>query len=114
MRTVHDCTALSFLADVFHICAVLCDQVNPAVTLSLLATRRLDVLRALVYIAAQCLGASLGAGALYLALPLKTTADHFINRVSSRDIIVKFDKRNYIFLFYALFLPPSSPSFRCP
>nr|QKE23014.1 aquaporin 14 [Pagrus major] len=56
-------------------------QVNPAVTLSLLATRRIDVLRALVYITAQCLGASLGAGALYLALPLKTTADHFVNRV---------------------------------
>uniref|UniRef100_A0A3Q3G1N8 Aquaporin-4-like n=1 Tax=Labrus bergylta TaxID=56723 RepID=A0A3Q3G1N8_9LABR len=56
-------------------------QVNPAVTLSLLATRRLDVLRAFVYIAAQCLGASLGTGALYLALPLKTTAEHFVNRV---------------------------------
>uniref|UniRef100_UPI0037E84022 aquaporin-4 n=1 Tax=Semicossyphus pulcher TaxID=241346 RepID=UPI0037E84022 len=56
-------------------------QVNPAVTLSLLATRRLDVLRALVYIVAQCLGASLGAGALYLALPLKATADHFVNKV---------------------------------
>ncbi|XP_067383414.1 aquaporin-4 isoform X2 [Channa argus] len=55
--------------------------VNPAVTLSLLATRRLEVLRALVYITAQCLGASLGAGALYLALPLNTTADHFVNRV---------------------------------
>nr|QBQ04084.1 aquaporin 4 [Clarias magur] len=56
-------------------------QVNPAVTLSLLATRRLDVLRALVYIAAQCVGASLGAGALYLALPLKATAEFFVNRV---------------------------------
>ncbi|XP_036960771.1 aquaporin AQPAe.a isoform X2 [Acanthopagrus latus] len=56
-------------------------QVNPAVTLSLLATRRIEFLRALVYITAQCLGASLGAGALYLALPLKTTADHFVNRV---------------------------------
>ncbi|XP_003963480.1 aquaporin-4 isoform X2 [Takifugu rubripes] len=56
-------------------------QVNPALTLALLATRRLDVLRALVYIAAQCLGACLGAGALYLALPLKTTAEHFVNKV---------------------------------
>ncbi|XP_028265984.1 aquaporin AQPAe.a [Parambassis ranga] len=56
-------------------------QVNPAVTLSLLATRRLDVLRALLYIAIQCLGASLAAGALYLALPIKTTADHFVNKV---------------------------------
>lgn len=65
---------------------VLSDQVNPALTLSLLATRRLDVLRALVYITAQCLGAFLGAGALYLALPLKTTADHFVNKVSSQVI----------------------------
>ncbi|XP_042346897.1 aquaporin-4 [Plectropomus leopardus] len=56
-------------------------QVNPALTLALLATRRLDVLRAVVYMAAQCLGATLGAGALYLALPVKTTADHFVNKV---------------------------------
>ncbi|CAB1329387.1 unnamed protein product [Coregonus sp. 'balchen'] len=56
-------------------------QVNPAVTLSLLATRRLDLVRALVYVGAQCLGASLGAGALYLALPHKTTADCFVSRV---------------------------------
>lgn len=61
-------------------------QVNPALTLALLATRRLDVLRALVYITAQCLGACLGAGALYLALPLETTAEHFVNKVSSRDV----------------------------
>lgn len=60
-----------------------CPQVNPALTLALLATRRLDALRALVYITAQCLGACLGAGALYLALPLKTTAEHFVNKVSS-------------------------------
>ncbi|RVE70795.1 hypothetical protein OJAV_G00067910 [Oryzias javanicus] len=56
-------------------------QVNPSLTLSLLATRRLDALRALVYIAAQCLGACLAAWMLYLALPLKTTAEHFVNRV---------------------------------
>ncbi|XP_071368835.1 aquaporin-4 [Centroberyx affinis] len=56
-------------------------QVNPAVTLALLATRRVDVLRALVYIAAQCVGAFLGTGALYLALPLKLTADSFLNKV---------------------------------
>ncbi|XP_032377725.1 aquaporin-4 [Etheostoma spectabile] len=56
-------------------------QVNPAVTLALLATRKLEVVRAVVYIVAQCLGACLGAGALYLALPVKTTADHFVNRV---------------------------------
>ena len=62
------------------------DQVNPAVTLALLATRRQDVLRAVVYIAAQCLGASLGAGALYLTLPVKTAADHFVNKVSPQIV----------------------------
>ncbi|KAM9343829.1 aquaporin AQPAe.a [Pholidichthys leucotaenia] len=56
-------------------------QVNPALTLSLLATRRMEVLRTIVYIIAQCLGASLGAGALYLALPLKMTSVHFVNKV---------------------------------
>ncbi|XP_068607950.1 aquaporin-4 [Brachionichthys hirsutus] len=56
-------------------------QVNPAVTLALLATRRMDVPKALVFITAQCTGAFLGAGALFLALPLKSTADHFVNRV---------------------------------
>nr|QKE23084.1 aquaporin 14 [Helostoma temminkii] len=56
-------------------------QMNPAVTLSLLATRRLDIVKALVYMTAQCLGACLGAGTLYLALPLKSTADYFVNRV---------------------------------
>uniref|UniRef100_A0A8C6TZ36 Aquaporin 14 n=1 Tax=Neogobius melanostomus TaxID=47308 RepID=A0A8C6TZ36_9GOBI len=56
-------------------------QVNPSVTLALLATRRMDVTRAMVYIAAQCVGAFLSTGALYLALPLKATADHFVNKV---------------------------------
>ncbi|XP_076133111.1 aquaporin-4 [Alosa pseudoharengus] len=56
-------------------------QVNPAVTLAFLATRRLEALRALVYVAAQCLGATLGTGILYLALPQKSTAESFANKV---------------------------------
>ncbi|XP_012992002.3 aquaporin-4 [Esox lucius] len=56
-------------------------QVNPAVTLSLLATRRMDMLKALAYVVAQCLGAIMAASALYLALPLRTTADCFISMV---------------------------------
>ncbi|XP_029580273.1 lens fiber major intrinsic protein-like [Salmo trutta] len=39
-------------------------QVNPAVTLSLLAKQRLDLLRALVYVGAQCGGLSGGWGSL--------------------------------------------------
>lgn len=87
------------------------DQVNPAVTLAFLATRKLEVLRAVVYIIAQCLGASLGAGVLYLALPHKTTAEYFVNKVSSHNIsyLIKY----YIFSSFGLlvllfFLSPYS------
>lgn len=86
------------------------EQVNPAVTLSLLATRKIEFLRALVYITAQCLGASLGAGALYLALPLKTTADHFVNRVSSQIISRLLVENCKIFSGY-FFLSPLSGSY---
>ncbi|XP_035243307.1 aquaporin-4 [Anguilla anguilla] len=58
-------------------------QVNPAVTLAFLATRRLDLLRAVAYILGQCLGATLGAGILYLALPLKSAAKCYVSKVSS-------------------------------
>ncbi|MBN3301721.1 AQP4 protein, partial [Amia calva] len=57
-------------------------QVNPAVTLAFLATRKLDLLRAATYVLGQCLGATLGATLLYLALPLKSTAKCYINKVS--------------------------------
>nr|QKE23101.1 aquaporin 14 [Brotula barbata] len=56
-------------------------QVNPSVTLSLMATRRIDVLRALLYVAAQCVGAFLAAGIFYLALPHKGLADYLVNKV---------------------------------
>ena len=42
---------------------------NPAVTLGLLAARRIDVPRAVVYIVAQLLGAVAGAGVLTLVYP---------------------------------------------
>nr|QKE23188.1 aquaporin 14 [Arapaima gigas] len=57
-------------------------QVNPAVTLAFLATRRLDLLRATVYIVGQCLGATLGSGLLYLLLPLKSAAQVLPSKVS--------------------------------
>nr|QKE23127.1 aquaporin 14 [Macrourus berglax] len=56
-------------------------QVNPSVTVSMLAARKLDLVRGLVYMGAQCLGAFLATGALYLALPRKSTAEVFVNRV---------------------------------
>lgn len=63
-------------------CLVLSDQVNPALTFAMFATRNLNGLRALVYIVAQCLGAFLGAGAVYLALPRKEHINSFVNKVS--------------------------------
>ncbi|XP_047662791.1 aquaporin-4 isoform X2 [Tachysurus fulvidraco] len=56
-------------------------QVNPALTLALLATRKLDALKAVVYVFAQCLGATVGAGILYMVLPLKSTAKIYVNKV---------------------------------
>ncbi|XP_058620182.1 aquaporin-4 [Onychostoma macrolepis] len=56
-------------------------QVNPAVTVALLATRKVDVLRAVVYLIAQCLGGILAAGFMYLSLPLKSVAQNYINKV---------------------------------
>ncbi|KAI1890209.1 hypothetical protein AGOR_G00151320 [Albula goreensis] len=58
-------------------------QVNPAVTLAFLATRRLDLLRAGAYVLGQCVGATLAAGILYLALPFKSAAECYVNKVSS-------------------------------
>nr|QKE23100.1 aquaporin 14 [Carapus acus] len=56
-------------------------QVNPSVTLSMMVTRRIDVLRALLYVAAQCAGSFLAAGIFYLALPRKAMSDFLVNKV---------------------------------
>ncbi|XP_051518854.1 aquaporin-4-like [Xyrauchen texanus] len=56
-------------------------QVNPAITVALLVTRKVDVFRAVVYLVAQCLGGILSAGLLYITLPLKSTAQNYINKV---------------------------------
>ncbi|XP_076022374.1 aquaporin [Genypterus blacodes] len=56
-------------------------QVNPSVTLSMMAARRIDVLKALLYVAAQCVGAFLATGIFYLALPHKAMADYLVNKV---------------------------------
>ncbi|XP_056374527.1 aquaporin-4-like [Hyla sarda] len=44
-------------------------HINPAVTIALLCTRNITLAKALFYIIAQCLGAVLGAGLLYLITP---------------------------------------------
>ncbi|CAJ0966522.1 unnamed protein product [Ranitomeya imitator] len=44
-------------------------HINPAVTIALLCTRNITLAKALFYITAQCLGALLAAGLLYLLTP---------------------------------------------
>lgn len=81
--------ALVFM--VYFMCLVLSDQVNPALTFAMFATRKMNGLRALVYIVAQCLGGFLGAGAVYLALPSKKHINTFVNMVSSpNDLSIAF------------------------
>ncbi|XP_038607998.1 aquaporin-2-like [Tachyglossus aculeatus] len=57
-------------------------QVNPALTLALALTRRLDLLSATTYVLAQSLGAVLASAAFYLALPRSATAQ-LVTLVSS-------------------------------
>ncbi|XP_051780050.1 aquaporin-4 isoform X2 [Erpetoichthys calabaricus] len=57
-------------------------QVNPAVTLAFLATRKLDILRTASYIIGQCLGATMAAGILYLTIPLKSAARCYVNMIN--------------------------------
>lgn len=44
-------------------------QVNPALTVAFLCTRKLDALHAVSYILAQCLGAIMASGIFYFMLP---------------------------------------------
>uniref|UniRef100_R4GCF1 Uncharacterized protein n=1 Tax=Anolis carolinensis TaxID=28377 RepID=R4GCF1_ANOCA len=57
-------------------------QVNPALTMAFLCTRKLDVLHAASYITAQCLGAIIASGIFYLILPT-TAIGHLVTKVSS-------------------------------
>uniref|UniRef100_H3ADX5 Aquaporin-4 n=1 Tax=Latimeria chalumnae TaxID=7897 RepID=H3ADX5_LATCH len=44
-------------------------HINPAVTISLVCIKKLSLAKAIFYVAAQCLGAVVGAGLLYLVTP---------------------------------------------
>nr|QKE23199.1 aquaporin 14 [Rhincodon typus] len=57
-------------------------QVNPAVTVAFLCTRKLDFLQFGSYLLAQCLGAVIGSGIIYMSLPVKSASRHLVNMVS--------------------------------
>ncbi|KAJ8279863.1 hypothetical protein COCON_G00069290 [Conger conger] len=61
-------------------------HVNPAVTAAMVCTRKLSLAKAAFYLLAQCLGAVVGAGILYMVTPDKTVRGDFgvtkVNRIS--------------------------------
>ncbi|XP_054831700.1 aquaporin-4-like [Eublepharis macularius] len=57
-------------------------QVNPALTVAFLCTRKLDALHAASYILAQCLGAILASGVFFLVLPTSAVGQ-LVTKVSS-------------------------------
>lgn len=58
-------------------------HINPAVTIALLCTRKITLAKALFYITAQCLGAVLGAGLLYLITPPSLTGNLGVTMVNT-------------------------------
>jgi aquaporin-4 len=60
---------LSVATIVWAIAHISGGHINPAVTFGFLVTRKISVLRALLYVACQCLGALIGAGILKLVSP---------------------------------------------
>ncbi|XP_053236192.1 aquaporin-4-like [Podarcis raffonei] len=74
-------------------------QVNPALTVAFLCTRKLDALHAASYILAQCLGAILASGVFYLVLPTSAVG----------QLVTKVSKL-HSFLPSSLGLPPREVS----
>eukprot|EP00918_Siedleckia_nematoides_P070300 GHVU01153452.1.p1 GENE.GHVU01153452.1~~GHVU01153452.1.p1 ORF type:complete len:281 (+),score=24.85 GHVU01153452.1:141-983(+) len=60
---------LSVATMVWCICNVSGGHINPAVTAGMLVTRKISVVRAVLYIVAQCVGAIIGAGLLRAVTP---------------------------------------------
>jgi len=58
-------------------------QINPAITLSLLITRRITPLRAFFYVLAQYLGAILGSAVVMITMGMNR--DNFVGYTSARD-----------------------------
>ncbi|XP_062386300.1 aquaporin-4-like [Sardina pilchardus] len=58
-------------------------HINPAVTAAMVATRKLSLAKAVFYVAAQCLGATAGAGILYLVTPSAVRGSLGVTSVNS-------------------------------
>lgn len=61
-------------------------HINPAVTVAMVCTRKISIAKSVFYIAAQCLGAIIGAGILYLVTPPSVVGGLGVTMVASLAI----------------------------
>lgn len=59
-------------------------HINPAVTITLVCTRKVTLAKSVFYIIAQCLGAIFGAGLLYLITPTDITGNLGVTMINKR------------------------------
>ncbi|MEA2631810.1 MAG: glycerol uptake facilitator protein [Chloroflexota bacterium] len=68
LSTISFCFAFAIFAAVYSVGHISGAHINPAVTVALLATRKIDAMTAAAYIVAQCIGAVIGAVLTYVVL----------------------------------------------
>ncbi len=68
LSTISFCFAFAIFAAVYSVGHISGAHINPAVTVALLATRKIDAMTAAAYIVAQCVGAVVGAVLTYIVL----------------------------------------------
>lgn len=64
-------------------------HINPAVTVAMVCTRKISIAKSVFYIAAQCLGAIIGAGILYLVTPPSVVGGLGVTMVIAGAVIFK-------------------------
>lgn len=62
-------------------------HINPAVTAAMVCARKLSLAKAVFYLAAQCLGATAGAGILHLATPSSVRGSLGVTTVRQTDAL---------------------------
>lgn len=74
-------------------------HINPAVTVAMVCTRKISIAKSVFYIAAQCLGAIIGAGILYLVTPPSVVGGLGVTTVASLTLIFKLGLQTSCRLF---------------
>ena len=70
-------------------------HINPAVTVALLVTRKISVVRAVLFVVAQCLGAIIGAAFLKVTKKFATKTYKLNDKKEYDTLCKKFYRRQY-------------------